>query len=251
MTKSRVDILLVNKGLVDSREKAKRLVLTGVVFAGERRLDKPGALIDESESLTIKENVLNRFVSRGGLKLEYGLKEFGIDVTGKVCADIGASTGGFTDCLLRYGAKKVYAIDVGQGQLDFNLRTNPNVVLLENTNARYLAEDMLPEKVDIIAIDVSFISLKKIFPVIEKIAKPGCEIIVLVKPQFEAGHKEVSKGKGIIKSDDIHFRVISEITEFANTLNLYVVKTIKSPIKGGAGNIEYLMNLIYKREDKQ
>lgn len=244
MAKQRVDILLVGKGLAESREKAKRIVLTGVVFSGERRIDKPGTLLDESAPLTIKEDPEGKYVSRGGLKLEFALDQFNLNVQDLICADVGASTGGFTDCLLQHGASKVYAIDVGHGQLDYGLRNDPRVIVHEKVNARYLSEGSFPEKVDFITIDVSFISLTKILPPVKQIGKPRCGIICLVKPQFEVGRKEASRNKGIIRSDEARREVIDEITRFTNEIGITVIATIQSPIKGASGNIEYLMYAI-------
>jgi 23S rRNA (cytidine1920-2'-O)/16S rRNA (cytidine1409-2'-O)-methyltransferase len=236
--KVRLDLLLVQKGLVKSREKAKALIMAGKVFQGNIRLDKPGMMIEENAEITVKGDPCP-FVSRGGLKLAKALAVFPIDLQGKVVADIGASTGGFTDCALQNGAKKVYAIDVGYGQLDWKLRTDSRVECLERTNARFLKEDSLPQKVDFVVCDVSFISLTKIFPAIAAILKDEGQMIILIKPQFEAGREQVGKN-GVVKDPLIHEMVLNKVLAEAEEYHFLVRGLDYSPIRGPEGNIEFL-----------
>ena len=213
--KKRVDILLVEKGLVESREKAKRIIMEGSVFVGNKRIDKPGEKLDEDVELVIKDNPLT-YVSRGGLKLEKAIKLFNIDLFNKVAMDIGASTGGFTDCMLQNGVSKVFAVDVGYGQLDWRLRNDPRVIVMERTNIRNVTYEDINEKIDFITIDVSFISLKLVLPVAKSLLNEDGEVVALIKPQFEAGRDKVGK-KGIVREKDTHCEVISSIVEFSRS----------------------------------
>ncbi|AJD91409.1 rRNA methyltransferase [Jeotgalibacillus malaysiensis] len=240
--KQRVDILLVDQGLAETREKAKRAVMAGLVFHNETRLDKPGEKIPEDAVLTVKGKVMP-YVSRGGLKLEKALKEFNIDVQGKCMIDVGSSTGGFTDCALQNGARQSYAVDVGYNQLAWKLRQDPRVIVMERTNFRYLTPEDLKEGLpDFASIDVSFISLKIILPVLKTLLKPGSDVLALVKPQFEAGRDQVGK-KGIIRDKKVHLEVVNKISSFAADHGYDVLAASFSPITGGDGNIEFLFHL--------
>lgn len=236
--KERVDVLLVEQGLAASREKAKAAIMAGNVFGGGQRLDKPGMEVPLDIVLEIKGGELP-FVSRGGLKLAKAVEVFGLSFTGLVVADIGASTGGFTDCALQNGAARAYAIDVGYGQLDWKLRTDPRVVSMERTNARYLTEDSLPEKVDWIVTDVAFISVTKIFPAMLAILKPEGQVLALIKPQFEAGREAVGK-KGVVKDPAVHKAVLQAVLTEAGISGFKVLGLDYSPVRGPEGNIEYL-----------
>lgn len=239
--KKRVDVILVEKGLVESREKAKRVIMEGSVFVGTKRIDKPGEKLDEDVEVVIKDNPLT-YVSRGGLKLEKAIELFNIDLTNKVAIDIGASTGGFTDCMLQNGASKVFAVDVGYGQLDWRLRNDPRVIVMERTNIRNVSLDDIGEKVDFISIDVSFISLKLVLPVAKNLLKEDGEIVALIKPQFEAGRDKVGK-KGIVREKSTHYEVIESIAEFSRELGFGINGLSYSPITGATGNIEFLIHL--------
>lgn len=237
--KERVDVLLVRDGLFESREKAQRAVMAGVVYMGDQRVDKPGSKIDSGAHLSVKGHTLP-YVGRGGLKLEKALKVFPIDVSGRLMLDIGASTGGFTDCALQNGAEKVYALDVGYNQLAWKLRNDPRVIVMEKTNFRYCTEDNFQDgKPDFATIDVSFISLKKILPVLLNIIVPGSDIVALIKPQFEAGRNEVGK-KGIVRDPGVHRLVLQDILGFARETGFRLCGLDFSPITGGDGNIEFL-----------
>jgi 23S rRNA (cytidine1920-2'-O)/16S rRNA (cytidine1409-2'-O)-methyltransferase len=241
--KERLDKLLHRKGFAQSREQAKRLILAGLVIVNEQKIDKAGTVVPEDAEIRILGQE-HPYVGRGGLKLEKALQEFQIDPTGKIAIDIGASTGGFTDCLLQHGAQKVYAVDVGYGQLAWKLVIDPRVINLERTNARYLSPDNFPEQMDIATIDLSFISLTKVlFPVSSLLKNPQAEIIALVKPQFEVGKGEVGKG-GIVRSAEKHQQVLRHIREYAQSVGLAVEGVIESPIKGADGNTEFLMYLV-------
>ncbi len=239
--KERLDKLLVARGLAESREKAQALILAGEVYVEGQRVDKAGTKVPQEARIEVRREVLP-YVSRGGLKLEHALKAFGLKVEGLVCADLGASTGGFTDCLLKHGAQKVYAVDVGRGQLHFRLREDPRVVVMEGINARYLKAEDLPEPVDLITIDVSFISLTKILPAAVKLLKPGGLIVALIKPQFEVGRGRVGKG-GVVRDPALHQEVIAKIKDFAQELGLEVLGLTESPLLGPAGNKEFLILL--------
>ncbi|RYL92357.1 TlyA family RNA methyltransferase [Sporolactobacillus sp. THM7-4] len=240
--KERVDVLLVRQGLFDSREKAQRAVMAGMIYIENQRVDKPGSKIDAGTVLNVRGEVMP-YVGRGGLKLEKALKVFDIDVTGKLMLDIGASTGGFTDCALQNGVKKVYALDVGYNQLAWKLRKDERVVVMEKTNFRYCTpEDFDQGKPNFATIDVSFISLKKILPPLKEILVSGSEIVALIKPQFEAGRTEVGK-KGVVHNPEVHIKVLREILNFANVTGFTILGLDYSPITGGDGNIEFLAHL--------
>ena len=245
--KERLDVILVRQGYAVSREKAKALLMAGNVFVDNQREDKAGTLFDESK---IKIEVKGRpipYVSRGGLKLERAVGQFPITLLDKVCMDIGASTGGFTDCMLQNGAGKVYAIDVGHGQLDWKLRNDERVVCMEKTNFRYVTEEDIREPVDFASVDVSFISLTKILIPARKLLRPGGEMVCLIKPQFEAGRDKVGK-KGVVRDRKVHAEVVGRIVDYADMIGFSVKGLTYSPIKGPEGNIEYLMWL-EKREE--
>lgn len=244
----RADVLLFEKGLVESREKAKRTIMEGVVFIGNKRIDKPGEKISVDSPIWIKKNPI-AFVSRGGLKLQKAIKSFNIDLKNKIAMDIGASTGGFTDCMLKEGIKKVYAIDVGYGQLDWALRQDPRVIVKERTNIRYVTKEDIPEILEFISIDVSFISLTLVLPVAKELLSDKGSIVALVKPQFEAGRDKVGK-KGIVKDKEIHFEVIKTIIEFCNSIDLNVIDLDFSPITGTTGNIEFLIYITKNKKDR-
>lgn len=240
--KERIDVLLVERGLAETREKAKRAIMAGLVYSNEERLDKPGEKISVDSPLTVKGNALP-YVSRGGLKLEKALKVFHVDVKDKVLLDIGASTGGFTDCALQNGAKMSYALDVGYNQLAWKLRQDPRVFVMERTNFRYVTPaDLKGELPNFASIDVSFISLKLILPVLKTLLLPGSDIIALVKPQFEAGRDQVGK-KGIVRDRKVHEHVLVTMIEFALKEGYHVENLSYSPITGGDGNIEFLLHL--------
>ncbi len=253
--KERLDILLVEQGFTASREKAKRHIMAGEVFVDGQREDKPGTKIASDAKIELRGDPLP-YVSRGGLKLEKALKVFPIGLTGKTCMDIGASTGGFTDCMLQNGAKKVYAIDVGYGQLDYRLRTDERVVCMERTNFRYLTANSLPERVGFASCDVSFISLSRILPAAYELLADDGEMVCLIKPQFEAGREKVGK-KGVVRDPKVHIEVIGRVIAFASgsadeadTLEtnagqrrFYAAGLSFSPIRGPEGNIEYLLYL--------
>lgn len=233
--KQRLDQLVAERGLVESRELARRLIMEGNVTVAGQVMDKPGTRVAVDAVIVVK--ALPRFVSRGGEKLQAALEAFAVSPEGLICADVGASTGGFTDCLLQNGAEKVYAIDVGYGQLDYKLRTNARVVVMERTNARYV--ETLPEKPELVVIDASFISLKLILPVVKGWMNDSGRVVALIKPQFEAGREEVGKG-GVVKDAAVHTSVLREILSAAQGIGFSVQGLIKSPLKGPAGNIEFL-----------
>lgn len=244
--KKRLDVLLTEKGLAPSREKAKALIMSGVVFVDGKRSDKAGTQFEESSAIEVRGKTL-RYVSRGGLKLEKALASFPVNVRNKVCLDIGASTGGFTDCMLQNGARHVYAIDVGRGQLDWKLRNDPRVTCMERTNARYLKEADLPEKAEFASIDVSFISLGKIFPAVKTLLSEHGQVVCLIKPQFEAGRDEVGK-HGVVRDRNVHAQVIRNVAEYARGSGFRPAMLDYSPVKGPEGNIEYLC-LLESNED--
>jgi 23S rRNA (cytidine1920-2'-O)/16S rRNA (cytidine1409-2'-O)-methyltransferase len=236
--KERLDLLLVKQGLAASREKAKSLIMSGVVFAKGARLEKPGMELDENTLLELKGEK-QAFVSRGGLKLAKAIEAFQLNFHGLIVADIGASTGGFTDCVLQNGAARVYAIDVGYGQLDWKLRIDQRVISMERINARYLNESSLPEKMDWIVSDVAFISIIKIFPAMCAILKENGQMLILIKPQFEAGREKVGK-KGVVKDPAVHCQVLHNVLEEAQRIGFEIKGLDFSPIRGPEGNIEYL-----------
>ena len=245
--KERLDVLLVNNGLAETREKAKRTIMAGLVTVDGRLEDKPGTRFDIDSDVQVKGQECP-YVSRGGLKLEKAINEWGVDCKDAVCIDMGASTGGFTDCMLQHGARKVYAIDVGYGQLDYKLRTDERVVNMEKTNIRYLDTSLIEEPVDLISIDVSFISVKHMFPVAAQVLSEDGLILCLVKPQFEAGREQVGKG-GIVREPSVHEDVINSVIGYASDNGLYAQELSYSPIKGTKGNIEYLLLLSNKKCD--
>ncbi|KAB2338464.1 TlyA family RNA methyltransferase [Cytobacillus depressus] len=245
--KERLDVLLVERGLAETREKAKRTIMAGVVFSNETRLDKPGEKVNSDIPLRVKGKVMP-YVSRGGLKLEKALKIFDLDIKDKILLDIGASTGGFTDCALQNGAKMSYALDVGYNQLAWKLRQDERVVVMERTNFRYVTPADLQEGMpDFASIDVSFISLKLILPVLKTLLVSGSDVIALVKPQFEAGREQVGK-KGIVREQKVHEQVLDTIISFSQSLGFDVKNLSFSPITGGDGNIEFLLHLFWSGE---
>ncbi len=240
--KERLDILLLKQGFTTSREKARAVIMSGNVFVNGQREDKAGALFDaESAVIRVKENPL-KYVSRGGLKLEKAMKEFPIGLEGRICMDIGASTGGFTDCMLQNGAAKVYSVDVGHGQLAWKLRNDERVVCMERTNFRYLRREDIEDDLDFASVDVSFISLTKILIPARRLLKAGGEMVCLIKPQFEAGREKVGK-KGVVRDASVHREVISKVADYAALLEYEILGLTFSPVKGPEGNIEYLVYL--------
>ena len=235
--KLRLDVLLVQKGLQESRQKAQATIMSGQVFVDGQRVDKPGAPVVEDAEIEVKGGL--RYVSRGGLKLEKAMALWPVHLEDAVCMDIGASTGGFTDCMLQNGAAKVYAVDVGYGQLAWKLRSDPRVVCLERTNARYLSHEQIPEEPDFSSVDVSFISLKLILPAIAGVLRDGGQVVCLIKPQFEAGKEKVGK-KGVVRDPAVHREVLEHFLEHAKENNFTVIDITYSPIRGPEGNIEYL-----------
>ena len=239
--KERLDVLLVNRGLAASREKAKAVIMAGIVYVDGQKEDKAGATFVDTVNIEVRGNTL-KYVSRGGLKLEKAMSHFGLSLEGKVCMDVGASTGGFTDCMLQNGAVKVYSIDVGHGQLDWKLRNDPRVVCMERTNIRYVTPEDIGEPASFVSIDVSFISLTKVLtPVRELLAENG-EIVCLLKPQFDAGREKVGK-KGVVRDPKVHLEVIRAVMDFASSIGFEILHLEFSPIKGPEGNIEYLLHL--------
>jgi len=237
--KERLDVLLVQRGLAPSREKAKAMIMGGNVFVGNNREDKAGTMFDENVEIEIKGNTL-KYVSRGGLKLEKAMIHFGIVLDGKVCMDIGASTGGFTDCMLQNGAKKVYAVDVGYGQFAWKLRQDERVVCMEKTNIRYVTPEHIADKLDFASVDVSFISLTKVLGPARELLTDDGEMVCLIKPQFEAGREKVGK-KGVVRDKAVHEEVIVKVIDFAKEIGFEILNLEYSPIKGPEGNIEYLV----------
>lgn len=247
MKKERIDVLLVERKLVDSREKAKKFIMAGYVLVDNEMVDKPGTKVDVESDIRLKGNPL-KYVSRGGLKLEKAMKEFNLNLEGKVALDIGASTGGFSDCMLQNGVSKVYAIDVGYGQLDWKVRSDDRVVPMDRTNIRHVKVDDIGEKADFVSIDVSFISLKLVLPVVSELTTEEAEVVALIKPQFEAGKENVGK-KGVVKDRKIHLKVVKEIYEFSKEVGLYFKGLTYSPVKGAEGNIEYLAYMSKREGD--
>ena len=239
MTKVRADQLLVGRGLAESRTKAQALIMAGAVFSGERKLAKSGDMLAEDAALEVRGKD-HPWVSRGGIKLSHGFDHFGFDVTGAVALDVGSSTGGFTDVLLSRGAAKVYAVDVGTNQLAWKLRQDPRVIVHEQTNARTIDETIIPEPVDIIVCDASFIGLSKVLEAPLKLAKPGAKLVALIKPQFEAGRAEVGKG-GVVRDAAVRERVCIEVSEWVHSQGWTVVGITPSPITGPEGNVEFLL----------
>ena len=239
--KERLDVLLVSQGLAASREKAKAIIMSGNVLVNGQREDKAGTMIDVKAEITVKGGQL-KYVSRGGLKLEKAMSHFDLTLEGRVCMDVGASTGGFTDCMLQNGAVKVYSVDVGHGQLDWKLRNDPRVVCMEKTNIRYVTPEQIEEPAAFVSIDVSFISLTKVLPPVRELMTEDGEIVCLIKPQFEAGREKVGK-KGVVRDPKVHEEVIEKVIDFAATVGLESRELEFSPIKGPEGNIEYLLQL--------
>ena len=236
--KERLDVLLVSLGLAESRAKAQATIMAGEVYVNGQKADKSGMEVDITSNIEVRGSACP-YVSRGGLKLEKALRNFGVAPTGYVCSDSGASTGGFTDCLLQQGASKVFAIDVGYGQLDWKLRSDERVVCMERTNARYLDRDQIPDELDFASIDVSFISLKLILPAVHRVLKEGGHVACLIKPQFEAGREKVGK-KGVVRDPDVHLEVLENFLTHAKDSGFTVLDITFSPIRGPEGNIEYL-----------
>ncbi len=239
--KERLDVLLVKRNLAASREKAKAIIMSGNVFVEGQREDKAGTTFPEEVAIEIKGHTLP-YVSRGGLKLEKAIKNFDVTVDGKVCTDVGSSTGGFTDCMLQNGALKVFAIDVGRGQLDWKLRQDPRVVCMEKTNIRYVTPEDIGEPVDFSSIDVSFISLTKVLLPIRNYLTENGQIVALIKPQFEAGREKVGK-KGVVREKSTHIEVIQKVIDYAMSIGFAILNLEFSPIRGPEGNIEYLVHL--------
>ena len=239
--KERLDVLLVQRGLAPSREKAKTMIMEGNVFVDQQREDKAGSFFDVEAKIEVRGNTL-RYVSRGGLKLEKAMEAFGLDLSGCVCMDIGASTGGFTDCMLQNGAAKGYAVDVGYGQFAWKLRQDPRVVCMEKTNIRYVTPDQIGEPLDFASVDVSFISLTKVLEPAKALLREGAQMVCLIKPQFEAGKDKVGK-KGVVREQSTHREVIEKVIAYARGLGFRVLHLDYSPVKGPEGNIEYLVHL--------
>lgn len=244
--KERLDVMLVNRGFAASREKAKAIIMSGIVYVDGQREDKAGSTFDEKVNIEVKGATL-KYVSRGGLKLEKAIKHFDVTLERKVCMDVGSSTGGFTDCMLQNGAVKVYAVDVGHGQLDWKLRNDERVVCMEKTNIRYVTPDQIEELAEFASIDVSFISLTKVLGPVKELLTPKGEIVCLIKPQFEAGREKVGK-KGVVRDRRVHEEVIRMVMEFASSIGFVLCNLEFSPIKGPEGNIEYLLHL--SKDDK-
>jgi 23S rRNA (cytidine1920-2'-O)/16S rRNA (cytidine1409-2'-O)-methyltransferase len=240
--KKRLDVLLTERGYADTRTKAQAIIMSGNVYVQGQKADKPGMSFEESVDIEVRGAVCP-YVSRGGLKLEKALRDFGVKPEGYVCSDSGASTGGFTDCLLQQGAKKVFAIDVGYGQLDWKIRSDPRVVVMERTNVRYVTPEQLGEPLDLSVIDVSFISLSIVLPVIKTFLKPESgQVLCLIKPQFEAGKDKVGK-KGVVREPETHKEVLDNFVALSDSLNFNILGLTFSPVKGPEGNIEFLGHL--------
>ncbi|MCP3872502.1 MAG: TlyA family RNA methyltransferase [Desulfobacteraceae bacterium] len=243
--KTRIDCFIVEKGLAKSRQRAKALIMAGKVFSNNVLVDKPGTLVAADASIIVKQDD-NPFVSRGGLKLEKALKSIPVSVKGMICLDIGASTGGFTDCLLQYGAEQVFAVDVGYGQFDWSLRQDPRVVVIERTNIRHMPYEVINRHMDVVVADTSFISLKTVIPSAEKFMREDTHVLALIKPQFEAGKKNVGKG-GVVKDPIIREKVIKNLTVFFKEREYQVNAIVPSPILGPKGNKEYIISLNFKK----
>lgn len=239
--KKRLDVLLTEQGYADSRSKAQAIIMSGLVYVDGQKADKPGVSYPETVSIEVRGAVCP-YVSRGGLKLEKALRDFGVNPQGYVCSDSGASTGGFTDCLLQQGAKKVFAIDVGYGQLDWKIRSDERVVVMERTNIRYVTPEQLGEPLDLSVIDVSFISLKIVLPAVKNLLKPTGQVLCLIKPQFEAGKDLVGK-KGVVRDPAVHRQVLEDFAALAGSLEFALLGMTFSPVKGPEGNVEFLAHL--------
>ena len=248
--KERLDVILVNRGYAASREKAKAIIMSGNVYVNGQKEDKAGTAFDESKiQLEVRGHAL-KYVSRGGLKLEKAMEVWGLSLEGKICMDIGASTGGFTDCMLQNGAAKVYSVDVGHGQLAWKLRNDERVVCMEQTNFRYMVRDDIEDEPDFASVDVSFISLTKILIPARNLLKQAGEMVCLIKPQFEAGREKVGKN-GVVREPEIHREVIAKIVDYADSIGFQVLNLEYSPVKGPEGNIEYLVHLRKKSEPEE
>ena len=239
--KKRLDMLMMERALAPSREKAKAYIMAGDVYVDGQKEDKAGTMFPETVKIEVRGNTLP-YVSRGGLKLEKAMKNFDVTLDSKVCMDVGASTGGFTDCMLQNGAVKVYSIDVGYGQLDWKLRNDPRVVCMEKTNIRYVVPEDLGEPLDLSVVDVSFISLRIVLPAIRSLLKPSGQVLCLIKPQFEAGKEKVGK-KGVVRDPEVHRQVLDGFVELARQLEFAILGLTFSPVKGPEGNIEFLAHL--------
>ena len=250
--KERLDVLVAGSGLAPSREKAKVLIMAGEVLVNGQREDKPGTTFPTDVTITLKNSKPFPFVSRGGLKLDKAVHHFDISLADKICMDVGASTGGFTDVMLQNGAEKVYSVDVGYGQLDWKLREDPRVVVMEKTNIRYVTKEQIHQAIDFTSIDVSFISLTKVLGPVKDLLNRPADVVCLIKPQFEAGREKVGK-KGVVRDKKVHEEVITMVTGFATEIGFCVENLDFSPIKGPEGNIEYLMHLSYddNRNEKE
>ena len=239
--KERLDVLLVKRGLAESREKAKAIIMSGIVYVEDQKEDKAGTTFDENAKIEVRGSTL-KYVSRGGLKLEKAMTHFGVTLDQKVCMDVGASTGGFTDCMLQNGAVKVYSVDVGHGQLAWKLRNDERVVCMEKTNIRYVTPEDVADKINFSSIDVSFISLTKVLGPVKELLSDDGQIVCLIKPQFEAGREKVGK-HGVVRDSAVHLEVIEKVIDFAISIGFEVLNLEFSPVKGPEGNIEYLLHL--------
>ena len=239
--KTRLDAALVERGLCTGRDRAKGIIMAGQVYVNNQKADKPGMTISPEDQIEVRGDQL-AYVSRGGLKLEKAMKEFCLRLDGCICADIGASTGGFTDCMLQNGAVKVYSMDVGYGQFAWKLRQDPRVVCMEKTNIRYVTPEEIPDRIQFVSIDVSFISLTKVLGPVKALMEPDGEVVCLIKPQFEAGREKVGK-KGVVREKSVHLEVIEMVIAFAKSIGFEILNLEFSPIKGPEGNIEYLLHL--------
>ncbi len=239
--KERLDVLLVNRNLAESREKAKAIIMSGIVYVDGQKEDKAGTMFEDTVSVEVRGHTL-AYVSRGGLKLEKAMTHFGVTLNGKICMDVGASTGGFTDCMLQNGAVKVYSVDVGHGQLAWKLRNDERVVCMEKTNIRYVTPEDIPDRIQFASIDVSFISLTKVLGPVKELLTEDGQIVCVIKPQFEAGREKVGK-KGVVREKSTHLEVIESVIAFAKSIGFGILNLEFSPIKGPEGNIEYLLYL--------
>lgn len=241
MKKERLDVLMVQRNLAESREKAKALIMSGIVYVNGQKEDKAGTSFEETVQIEVRGNTL-KYVSRGGLKLEKAMNRFGVELAGKVCMDVGASTGGFTDCMLQNGAVKVYAVDVGHGQLAWKLRNDDRVICMEKTNIRYVTPEDIGDRIEFASIDVSFISLTKVLGPVKQLLTDEGQVVCLIKPQFEAGREKVGK-KGVVREKSVHLEVIEMVMDYARSIGFGILGLEFSPIKGPEGNIEYLLYL--------
>jgi 23S rRNA (cytidine1920-2'-O)/16S rRNA (cytidine1409-2'-O)-methyltransferase len=241
LVKERLDVILVKRNLIESREKAKAVIMSGNVFVDGQREDKAGSMFLDSVTIEVR-GVQSKYVSRGGFKLEKAVEQYGVSLEGRICMDVGSSTGGFTDCMLQNGANKVYAVDVGTNQLAWKLRQDERVISMEKTNIRYLEPDQIPDSIEFISIDVAFISLTKVLQPVRELLKDQGEVVCLIKPQFEAGREKVGK-KGVVREPEVHTEVIEKIICYAVSLGFRILNLDYSPIKGPEGNIEYLLHI--------